>query len=737
MGIIFHEESKEFHLFNQDISYLIQILDNGQLGNLYCGKRLHDKEDFSYLLQGGSRSFAVFNKENEHFLSQQYTKLEYPSFGTGDFRYPAFEIEQEDGSRITNFTYEDYRIIKGKKKLSGLPATYVEDEEEAETLEITLRDSQLQAVIVLSYTIFRDFPVLARNTRFQNEGAQKITLQRALSAAVDMPDCDYEMIHLSGAWGRERHIKTRRLEQGIQGIYSMRGASSAEHNPFIVLKRPHATEDEGEVFGFSLVYSGNHIEQVEVDTNNMTRILIGIHPDTFEWTMDKGEEFQTPEAVMVYSDKGINHMSQTFHSLYRTRLARGYWRDKPRPILINNWEATEMEFTEEQVLSIAKAGKELGMELFVLDDGWFGGREDDTRGLGDWYVTNFEKLPDGITGLSKKISEMGMLFGLWFEPEMVNRKTNLYQKHPDWVICAPGRTASPSRNQYVLDFSNQAVVDYIYGLMEKVLSEGEISYVKWDMNRYITECYSNVCPSLEQGKVYHKYILGVYRLYERLTTRFPEILFESCASGGGRFDAGILYYAPQTWTSDDSDAMERIKIQYGTSLVYPVSSMGAHVSEVPNQQVGRITPLQTRGNVAMFGAFGYEMDLNLLSEEEKEIVKQQVCFVKQHRELIQQGTFYRIHNPFEEQIGAWIVVSKDRRKALAGYYRFMGLPNAPWDRFRLKGLDCGKKYYIGGDRSRYYYGDELMQAGIPLAHNGYCESNLDFTSDLFYIEEAE
>lgn len=375
----------------------------------------------------------------------------------------------------------------------------------------------------------------------------------------------------------------------------MRGASSAEHNPFLALKRATATEDLGEVFGFSLVYSGNHLDQVEVDTNDITRIQLGIHPDTFEWNMGPGEEFQTPEAVMVYSDRGMNRMSQVYHRLYGTRLVRGYWRDRARPILINNWEATEMNFTEESVLKIASAGKELGIELFVLDDGWFGGRENDSIGLGDWYVTNYNKLPGGITGLSEKVEALGMTFGLWFEPEMVNKGTDIYKKHPEWIICAPGRKASPSRNQYVLDFANAEVVDYIYGLMDKVLSEASISYVKWDMNRYITECYSNSLTAQDQGKVFHKYILGIYDLYERLTNRFPEILFESCSSGGGRFDPGMLYYAPQAWTSDNTDAMERIKIQYGTSMVYPVSAMGAYVSAVPNQQIGRITPIETRG----------------------------------------------------------------------------------------------------------------------------------------------
>lgn len=734
MGIMFHEQAKEFHIFNEEISYIIQILDNGYLGNLYYGKRIHDKDDFSYLLQGGTRSLAVYNREKEYFLSQQYTKMEYPSYGTGDFRYPAFDIQQEDGSRVTDFQYEDYHITKGKSGLKGLPATYVEQEGEAESLDIVLRDNILGVKLILSYTIFRDYPAIARNARFVcEEGKTSVVLKKALSASIDFPDSNYELIQLSGAWGRERHIKIRKIQQGIQGIYSMRGASSAEHNPFIAMKRPSATEDYGEVIGFSLLYSGSHLAQAEVDTNDMTRIQLGIHPDTFEWVLEPGEEFQTPEVVMVYSDKGLNRMSQIFQKIYRTRLARGYWRDRPRPVLINNWEVTEMDFTEEGILKIAETAKELGIELFVLDDGWFGGREDDTTGLGDWYVTNYEKLPGGIKGLSEKIDAMGMLFGLWFEPEMVNKGTDMYRLHPEWVICAPGRKASPSRNQYVLDFANPEVVDYIFGLMEKVISESKISYVKWDMNRYITECYSNSIEKEKQGSVFHRYILGVYELYERLIKRFPKILFESCSSGGARFDPGMLYYAPQAWTSDNTDAMERVKIQYGTSMVYPVSAMGAHVSRVPNMQTGRVTSLETRGNVAMFGVFGYEMDISLLSEEEKKIVKNQIINMKEHRELIQKGIFYRIQNPFEENTASWIVVSEDKKEALAGYYRFLSVPNAPWDRFYVKGLDKNKKYYINKDETRSYYGDELMFAGIPLQHNGYCESNQDFTSDIFYF----
>lgn len=734
MAIIFHENSKEFHIYNEKISYIIKILDNNQLANLYYGKKIKDRSTFSHLHEGKLRSLAAYVFEDDYTLSLQHTKQEYPSYGTTDFRYPAFEIIQENGSKITNFEYKSYEIFKGKKKLDSLPATYVEDDHEAMTLEIIMYDSLIDTELVLSYTIYESLPVMTRNTKFVHYGKSKIILNRAMSACIDLPDYNFDMVHMAGAWSRERHVKVRKLDQGIQGIYSMTGTSSAEHNPFIALKRPNADESNGEVYSFNLIYSGNHLEQVEVDTHDKTRVLIGIHPDTFEWPLHGGETFQTPEVVMVYSDCGLNKMSQTFHKLYRTRLVRGQWRDNTRPILINNWEATEMDFTEEKVLSIAKTGKELGLELFVLDDGWFGSRDNDKTGLGDWYVTNYDKLPDGIVGLANKVEEMGLKFGLWFEPEMVNKDSDLYRKHPDWIIATPNRRSSPSRNQYVLDFSRAEVVDYIYSLMEKVLSEAKISYVKWDMNRYITECFSLGKEVENQGRTFHEYVLGVYALYERLIAKFPHILFESCSSGGARFDPGMLYYAPQAWTSDNTDAIERLKIQYGTSFAYPISSIGAHVSAVPNHQVGRITPIETRANVAYFGTFGYELDLNQLSDEEKDKVKHQVEFYKAHRKLINTGDFYRISSPFEENVTAWIVVSDNKVEAIAGYYKVLNGVNEGWKRIRVVGLDPNKEYIINGEQSKIHYGDELMFAGIVIDDRDLCVNGTDFSSVVFHIK---
>ncbi len=738
MSIVFNEGTKTFHLFNREISYLMMVLPNGQMGQLYFGKRVHDREDFSYLYETLPRPMAAYVFEGEYSLSLEHVKQEYGVYGTSDFRRPAVEILQQNGSRLCDFRYKGHEIMGGKPKLSGLPATYTEKEEEAETLILTLEDPLTGAVLQLLYTIFAKGGILARSAKIMNGGTETLHLTTAMSLCMDLPDYDYEWLQFSGAWARERHLKVRKLEQGILAVDSRRGHSSHEHNPFIVLKRPWANEFQGEVIGFSLIYSGNFLAQAEVDTHDTTRVLMGIHPMGFDWKLEKGESFQTPEAVMVYSERGLNGMSQTFHKLYRKRLARGYWRDKARPILNNNWEATYFDFTEERLVEIAGKAKECGVELFVLDDGWFGERSSDRAGLGDW-VANPKRLSRGITGIAERIEELGMKFGLWFEPEMVNKDSDLYRKHPDWILSTPGRNVSHGRNQYVLDFSRKEVVDCIYGMMEKILSEAKVSYIKWDMNRSITECYSAALPPERQGEVFHRYILGVYDLYERLNTQFPHILFESCASGGGRFDPGILYYAPQGWASDDSDAVERLEIQYGTSFCYPISSIGSHVSAAPNHQVFRNTPLNTRANVAYFGTFGYELDLNKLTEDEQEMVKSQIAFMKEYRELLQFGTFYRLASPFEGNITCWMAVNEEQTEAVVGWYRTLCHVNMPYTRIRLHGLNPDLCYEESGT-GKTYYGDELMNIGLVTTDgmSGQAEENTgdygDFGSRIYVLK---
>lgn len=740
MGIIVHEETGLFHLQNKEISYIIKCMPNGQLGQLYYGKALHDRADFPHMLERAHRDMAPCVFDGDTTFSLEHLKQEYPAFGTGDMRYPAYSIKRMDGSHISEFLYKGYRVVKGKKPLTGLPAVYVEQEEEADTLELLLEDPVLDVKLQLNYTIFKDFSVIARSAVFENGQKDEICLEQAMSISLDLPDCNYEMVDLAGASLRERHVDSHRLHQGVQSIHSLRGHSSHQFNPFLALKRPETNENSGEVIGVSLVYSGNFLGQAEVDTMGTTRITLGIHPKGFEWPLAVGESFQTPEAVLVYSNDGLNGMSQIFHKLYRTRLARGYWRDRERPILVNNWEATYMDFDEEKILSIGRKAKELGIELFVLDDGWFGKRNDDTSSLGDWYP-NLEKLPDGITGIADKITQLGLKFGLWFEPEMVSRNSELYREHPDWILGSTDRHICCGRHQYVLDFSKKEVVDYIGGRMVEILNCGKISYVKWDMNRSISDLFSAGTPAKEQGTIYHRQILGIYALYERLTQTFPEILFESCASGGGRFDPGMLYYAPQAWTSDNTDGTDRIMIQYGSSMVYPLSSISNHVSAVPNHQSGRMVSMKTRGITAFLGAFGYELDLNMLSEEEQEEVKEQILFVKKYRGMIQKGTFYRLRSPFEGNEAAWMVVSEDQKIAIAAYFRLRQPCNVGYSRLKLKGLNADAKYRIS-DRDYKCYGDELMEAGLILSDraSGVRTSPIeqqDGLARIFVLEQAD
>lgn len=746
MPIVYHEHSGEFHLYNDSISYIIKILANGQPGHIYFGKRLSDRNDFSHMVEYAKRDMAPYAFEGNSRFSLEHLKQEYPTHGSGDMRYPAFELERMDGSRVVDFKYKAHYIIPGKRKLDGLPAVYTESENEATTLELILEDEMIQAQIVLSYTVFEGAPVIARNACFYCFG-ETILLLNAMSGCLDLPDKDYELVQLNGAWGRERHVSVRQLGYGIQNIYSLRGCSSHQFNPFIALKRKNADERSGEVIGMSLVYSGDFLAQAEVDNFDVTRVIMGIHPEGFEWELKQGESFQTPEMVMVYTTDGLNGMSQVYHRLYRSRLARGKWREQPRPVLINNWEATYFKFNEKEILNLADKARSIGIELFVLDDGWFGKRNSDTSSLGDWYV-NYDKLPGGIKGLSEEVEKRGMKFGLWIEPEMINKDSELFRKHPDWILADTRRNYCHSRNQYILDFSKDEVVDNIHGQIAAVLRGAHVSYVKWDMNRSFSEVFSNGKNRACQGKVRHKYILGVYELYERLIREFPEILFESCASGGARFDPGMLYYAPQAWTSDDTDAIERIKIQYGTSYVYPISSIGSHVSASPNHQIFRSTPMSTRANVAFFGTFGYEMDITKLTETETEMVREQIAFMKLHRALIQFGTFYRLKSPFIHNSSAWMVVSEDRSHALAAYFRILEPIHGKFERICLDGLAPGWQYEIteqfAGEEGYhgFHYGDELMYSGLSVSDyaSGLLdvarEKQGDFMSRLFYIERS-
>ena len=708
-SIIYNQDNNTFILNSNNTSYILKVLDSGHLAHLYWGRRLRST-NLDYVIRSRNWGSFLANTDNKENFMLEAIPQEYPGYGATDLRSPAVELQFSDGTSATDFRYVSHKIYEGKNKLEGLPATYTENDEEATTLEIVLKDTLKPVEIVLTYSIFKEFDAITRNVKVRNMGQEDIKILRVLSANVDFNDDNFDMIQLSGSWARERHFVRQPLRSGSQSIESRRGASSHAQNPFMALARKDTTETKGDIYGFSFVYSGNFLANVEVDMFYNSRAQIGINPFDFSWLLKENEEFQSPEAVLVYSPNGVTGMSHIYHNLYGKRLARGEHRDKVRPILINNWEATYFDFNETSIKNIAKEASNLGMELFVLDDGWFGKRNNDDCSLGDWFV-NEDKIKGGLGKLSKEINDMGLQFGLWFEPEMVCPVSEVYEKHPDWCIHIPGRTRSEARMQLILDLSRDDVCDYIIETLSKVLSSASISYVKWDMNRNMTEIGSAKLPPERQRELPHRYMLGLYRIMEELTTAFPHILFESCSGGGGRFDPGMLHYMPQTWTSDNTDAIERLKIQYGTSLVYPNVSMGCHVSAIPNHQVHRMTPLNTRGVVAMSGNFGYELDITKLSDEEKEMIKEQIKNYKEIRETIQFGDYYRLSSPFESNDVAWMFVSKDKKEVVVSFVRQSALPHPKFESLKLVGLEEDASYEVVGEDS-VFGGDELMYVGL-------------------------
>lgn len=718
--INFDKKNRTFHLSNGSISYLLGIENEAVLSHLYLGKAIkqyHNSRKYPTL----DRSFSPNPSESAIFdrgFSLDTLLQEYPSFGHGDFRNPAFQLKQPNGSFITDFKYQNYEIISGKPTLEGLPASYVINQDEAETLIINLVDDLLNVTLKLYYTIYANRDVIARSSQLINNGSEKVTIDKIASASIDFPANDYELISLPGRHIKEREIQREAIQHGIKVFESKRGASSHQSNPFVALVSEKTDEFSGEVFGFSLVYSGNHEFLVEKDQFKQTRLMCGINPYTFSWVLSPNEFFQTPEALIVYSANGLNGMSQIYHELLRERVARGKFQYAERPILINNWEATYFDFDADKIKGIVDQSAELGIELFVLDDGWFGKRDGDISGLGDWYE-NTDKLKGGLKGIADYVHDKKMQFGLWFEPEMINQDSDLYREHPDFAIQTPNRSMSKGRDQFVLDFTRQEVRDNVTKQMCQILDNVEIDYIKWDMNRHITEAYSLSLGAENQGEFFHRYILGLYKMLEKLINRYPDILWEGCSGGGGRFDAGFIYYMPQSWTSDNTDAIDRLDIQYGTSLVYPPSTMGAHVSAVPNHQTGRITGLDIRGDVAMGGVFGYELDLRTLTESEKDIVKTQVAFYKQYRQLLQYGQFYRMISPFESNLAAWSFVNKDQTESIAFYFSKTVVAAAPLDIFKFVGLDANKQYLLD---DIVYGGDELMNLGVyinPQIHGDY------------------
>lgn len=737
MSIQVNASNRLFHLQTKHTSYVFHVIEDGSLGQLYYGPKIPFKDDYANLNTREEHDCTNTRTDEDVEFQAELLKQEYAGLGKGDYRYPAFQITYPNGSRTSEFQYRDYELKDGKERLTGLPSTFADDSNDSQTLTVKLADGDLE--LQLHYTIFADEDVIVRSTTFVNHG-KTVFLNRALSAQLDLPDANYDFIQFAGSWSRERHLHRSHLRPGTQSISSLRTASSHQENPFFMLARPHTDNNQGAVFGFNFVYSGNFLDSVEVDQFDTTRVLIGINPDEFGWKLNSGDSFQTPEVIFSYTDNGFNALSQQLGAFYAQHLINPHFAHQERPILINNWEATFMDFTEDKLMPIVKRAKELGIEMFVLDDGWFGHRDDDRSSLGDWFVDE-KKFNHGIAGFAKRVHDLDMKFGLWFEPEMISIDSKLYQTHPEWMIKTPGRGQTPGRHQFVLDMSRQEVVDYLFGLMSHIIQDAKLDYIKWDMNRNITEMYGADLPADQQLEFSHRYILGVYDLYDRLTKAFPDVLFESCASGGGRFDLGMMYYAPQAWCSDDTDAIERIKIQDGTSYGYTPSMWGAHVSAVPNDQVGRLTSIDTRAKVAYFGAFGYELDVTELSDEEQATIKQQVAFYKQYRKLFQFGTFYRLETPdTSDNVYGWETVSPDKQTAIGMRYQILNGANPAYIRYYFKGLDPERRYTVN-DGSEVFSGAELMNAGyfVPRVMNRLQSPKVpsDFHADMFIVKAVD
>lgn len=716
MSIFYDENQKSFYLGAGKASYVLHVDEDGRLLNQHWGARVPDgaiQPDLSHY-----PTLASFDPRTNAL------PWELPTRGSGWYGEPAVAATNAKGDDMVQLTYVSHAIYMGKNRLPGLPATFARREGDAETLEIELMDRLTGLRVTAVYGVFERTGAITRSLRLKNESGEDMQINGVLSASAPVHGSGYDVIHLKGAWARERHVMRQTQGEGEYRIFSQRGASGHEANPFLALCEKSATEFSGEVWAVSLVYSGSFEALSYVNNTENSRLSIGMNPDVFTWKLEPGETFVSPEAAMVYSPDGLNGMSHAFHRLYSENLMRSKWFERDRPILINNWEATYFNFNEEKILQIARRAKELGVEMLVLDDGWFGKRNTDNCSLGDWVV-NPEKLPGGLNGLSDRLHDLGLKFGLWFEPEMISPDSDLYRAHPDWCLHLDGRARVEMRNQLILDLSRREVQDYIIESVSAVLESARIEYVKWDMNRNMTEPFSGAQTPERQKETQHRYMLGLYRLLEEITARFPEILFESCSGGGGRFDPGMLYYMPQTWTSDDSDAVERMFIQYGTSFVYPPCAMGAHVSAVPNHQTGRTTAMQTRGDVALGGNFGFELDLSQLSDADAETVRRLIEREKQVRTLVRTGEFTRLLSPFDHPYAAWQFRARDNSEALVCAYRLMTRPATPHLLLRASGLDESAVYM--DDDGNTCSGAALTRYGLWLHLPG------DFTSKVIHL----
>ena len=712
MGIIYCEKDRTFTLQTKNTTYQMQVDRYGFLLHLYYGKKTDTCMD--YLLTYYDRGFSgnPYDAGENRTYSMDALPQEFPCYGNGDFRSTAFAVENADGSMSCDLRYKSHKIFDGKYNLEGLPAVYA-SEEEAQTLEILMEDPVTGVKVVLLYGVLPAQDIITRSVSVKNESSGKIYLNKIESASLDFLYGDYELLTFYGRHAMERNVQRVPVVHGTQKIGSVRGTSSHQYNPMMILAEKETTEDKGNCYAMSFVYSGCFQGEVLKDQLNQTRMMLGLQEEAFRYPLETGEMFQAPEVILSYSSEGMNRLSQNLHHCIRQHICRGKYKEEIRPILINSWEAAYFDFTGDTIYELAKAAKEVNIDMLVMDDGWFGKRDDDNSGLGDWFV-NEKKLGGTLGNLIKRINDLGVKFGIWIEPEMVSEDSDLYRKHPDWALTVPGRNPVRSRNQLVLDFSRKEVVDEIYDQICKVLDQGNIEYVKWDMNRSLMDVYS--ATTKDQGRVLHDYVLGLYDFLERLVQRYPNLLIEGCSGGGGRFDAGMMYYTPQIWCSDNTDAIDRLRIQYGTSFGYPVSVVGSHVSAVPNHQTGRKTPLHTRGVVAMSGTFGYELNLMKLSEEEKQEIREQIAEYKSYAPIIQNGLYYRLSNPTTEEICAWEFVhtdEKEQSKVLLNIVMQVIHGNMTVNYVKLQGLEETAVYREEKSGKRYT-GAALMYGGMPL-----------------------
>lgn len=729
MAAVFLEEEKIFKLDTRNTTYVIAVVDDEQfLGHVYYGKKLKEVH-LDGLLRIHENPFVPSRNNRDRVSFLDSFPMEYPAHGLGDYRESCINIRTEKGNVGLALSYVSHKITEGKDGLEGLPASFGKAGE-CETLKILCEDKVTGLQVILQYGIFDEADVITRSVKVVNTGKEDLYLTKVYSACLDMDNKDFEAISLHGSWARERQIETVPVSHGKYSVESIRGESSHQDHPFLALKTKNADQENGEVYAMHFVYSGNFKAQVQSDQFDQVRMTMGIHPEDFTWKLKEGESFQAPETVLVYSAQGLGQMTRIFHDFYRNHLIRSEYKNQKRPILINNWEATYFDFDTDKLIAIAKQASALGIEMLVMDDGWFGNRCDDNRALGDWFV-NEEKLKGGLKYLVDEVNKLGMKFGIWFEPEMISPDSDLYRAHPDYAIAIPGREPSLCRNQYVLDLTRKEVRDYAYECVAKILRSANIEYVKWDMNRQLSDIGSLELPADQMGELYHRYVLAVYEMQERMMTEFPHLLLENCSGGGARFDPGMLYYSPQIWCSDDTDAIERLKIQEGTALIYPLSTMGAHVSDCPNHTVGRVTPFETRGYVALAGTFGYELDVTKIPESDREQIPAQVAMYHKYNDLVREGDYYRIASYAENHyFDCYGVVSKDKKEALYTYVQVLNRPNYHSRRIYLKGLAAEKYYAIEGEDGTWS-GEQLMNAGL-LVQNPFG----DFKGKLIHLTEV-